>query len=116
MEAAPARLPPDLPDSREFPTGVGVPGSSREFPTPEISLPGNWPTIVLIGDSESNVAIDPAIGGYGVADIYLGEFSPHMGADAISQFAEQNGWFASVRPRARRREPHALFERRGRVF
>ena len=26
---------------------------------------------------ESNVAIDPAIGGYGVADIYLGEFSPH---------------------------------------
>jgi len=29
---------------------------------------------VLIG--ESNVAIDPAIGGYGVADIYLGEFSP----------------------------------------
>ena len=30
---------------------------------------------VLIG--ESNVAIDPAIGGYGVADIYLGEFSPH---------------------------------------
>ena len=32
---------------------------------------------VLIG--ESNVAIDPAIGGYGVADIYLGEFSPHYG-------------------------------------
>ena len=30
---------------------------------------------VLIG--ESNVAIDPAIGGYGAADIYLGEFSPH---------------------------------------
>ena len=30
---------------------------------------------MLIG--ESNVAIDPAIGGYGVADIYLGEFSPH---------------------------------------
>ena len=29
---------------------------------------------MLIG--ESNVAIDPAIGGYGVADIYLGEFSP----------------------------------------
>ena len=28
---------------------------------------------MLIG--ESNVAIDPAIGGYGVADIYLGEFS-----------------------------------------
>ena len=28
---------------------------------------------------ESNEAIDPAIGGYGVADIYLGpgEFSPH---------------------------------------
>ena len=32
---------------------------------------------MLIG--ESNVAIDPAIGGYGVADIYLGEFSPHDG-------------------------------------
>ena len=31
---------------------------------------------VLIG--ESNVAIDPAIGGYGVADIYLGEFSPAL--------------------------------------
>ena len=31
---------------------------------------------VLIG--ESNVAIDPAIGDYGVADIYLGEFSPQM--------------------------------------
>ena len=30
---------------------------------------------MLIG--ESNVAIDPAIGGYGVADIYLGELSPH---------------------------------------
>ena len=30
---------------------------------------------MLIG--ESNVAIDPSIGGYGVADIYLGEFSPH---------------------------------------
>ena len=50
---------------------------------------------VLIG--ESNVAIDPAIGGYGVADIYLGEFSPHrnfledevedledLGGDAVS--------------------------------
>ena len=31
---------------------------------------------VLIG--ESNVAIDPAIGGYGVADIYLREFLPHL--------------------------------------
>ena len=31
---------------------------------------------VLIG--ESNGAIDPAIGGYGAADIYLGEFSPHF--------------------------------------
>ena len=30
---------------------------------------------MLIG--ESNVAIDPAIGGHGAADIYLGEFSPH---------------------------------------
>ena len=37
-EAAPARLPPDLPDSREFPSGVGGPGSSRVFPTPEISF------------------------------------------------------------------------------
>ena len=36
---------------------------------------------VLIG--ESNVAIDPAIGGYGVADIYLGEFSPHYGAGIV---------------------------------
>ena len=50
-EAAPARLPPDLPDSREFPSGVGVPGSSREFPTPEISLPGNWPTIASTSGS-----------------------------------------------------------------
>ena len=33
---------------------------------------------MLIG--ESNVAIDPAIGGYGVADIYLGEFSPQLRA------------------------------------
>ena len=31
---------------------------------------------MLIG--ESNVAIDPAIGGYGVADIYLREFLPHL--------------------------------------
>ena len=31
---------------------------------------------VLIG--ESNVAIVPAIGGYGVEDIYLGEFSPQL--------------------------------------
>ena len=41
---------------------------------------------MLIG--ESNVAIDPAIGGYGVADIYLGEFSPHSplpGTQAGSQ-------------------------------
>jgi hypothetical protein len=44
---------------------------------------------VLIG--ESNVAIDPAIGGYGVADIYLGEFSPQLllvnGAGLVSQAA-----------------------------
>ncbi len=33
---------------------------------------------VLIG--ESNVAIDLAIEGYGVEDIYLGEFSPQEGA------------------------------------
>ena len=44
-EAAPARLPADLPDFREFPPGAAIPGNSREFPTPEISLPGNWPTI-----------------------------------------------------------------------
>ena len=31
---------------------------------------------VLIG--ESNIAIVPAIGGYGVEDIYLGEFSPQL--------------------------------------
>ena len=38
---------------------------------------------MLIG--ESNVAIDPgpAIGGYGAADIYLGEFSPHSGLPLI---------------------------------
>ena len=35
---------------------------------------------MLIG--ESNVAIDPAIGGYGVADIYLGEFSPQAPEEA----------------------------------
>ncbi len=33
---------------------------------------------VLIGESNVLVAIDPAIGGYGAADIYLGEFSPHF--------------------------------------
>ena len=40
-----------------------------------ILAPGNcrWYS-VLIG--ASNVAIVPAIGGYGVEDIYLGEFSP----------------------------------------
>ena len=45
---APARLPVDLPDFREFPPGVAIPGNSREFPTPETLLPGNWPTIVYI--------------------------------------------------------------------
>ncbi len=45
---APARLPVDLPDFREFPLGVAIPGNSREFPTPETLLPGNWPTIVYI--------------------------------------------------------------------
>ena len=39
---------------------------------------------VLIG--ESNVAIDPAIGGYGAADIYLGEFSPQKAAPANLKF------------------------------
>ena len=37
---------------------------------------------VLIG--ESNLAIVPAIGGYGVEDIYLGEFSPHLNRDDSS--------------------------------
>ena len=43
---------------------------------------------VLIG--ESNVAIDPAIWGYGVADIYLGEFSPHQveGVPILSRLSE----------------------------
>ena len=41
---------------------------------------------VLIG--ESNVAIDPAIGGYGVADIYLREFLPHLGKQ-LAQVAER---------------------------
>ena len=39
-EAAPARLPADLPYSREFPPGAGIPGSSREFPTPRSRSPG----------------------------------------------------------------------------
>ena len=34
--------------------------------------------MIMIGPGESNVVIDPAIGGYGVADIYLGEFSPQF--------------------------------------
>ena len=42
---------------------------------------------VLIG--ESNVAIDPAIGGYGVADIYLGEFSPQLRATSGDQRADR---------------------------
>ena len=42
---------------------------------------------MLIG--ESNVAIDPAIGGYGVADIYLGEFSPQW---PISTLSPAEGW------------------------
>ena len=36
--------------------------------------PAGWYSVLM---GESNVAIDPAIGGYGAADIYLGEFSPH---------------------------------------
>ena len=39
------------------------------------TVPAGILRLVAIG--ESNVAIYPAIGGYGVADIYLGEFSPH---------------------------------------
>ena len=49
---------------------------------------------VLIG--ESNVAIDPAIGGYGAADIYLGEFSvnfsPH--SELIFPYDDFNGKLA----------------------
>ena len=58
-EAAPARLPADLPDFREFPPGVAIPGKSREFPTPEISLrvPGNWPT-TSIGRRRANFDSD----------------------------------------------------------
>ena len=39
----------------------------------------------LVAIGESNVAIYPAIGGYGVEDIYLGEFSPHPGRASDSQ-------------------------------
>ena len=41
--------------------------------------------MLIVG--ESNVAIDPAIGGYGVADIYLGEFSPHYTRDLATTAA-----------------------------
>ena len=39
----------------------------------------------LVAIGESNVAIYPAIGGYGAEDIYLGEFSPHPGRASDSQ-------------------------------
>ena len=43
------------------------------------TVPAGILRLVAIG--ESNVAIYPAIGGYGVEDIYLGEFSssPQLG-------------------------------------
>ena len=46
--------------------------------------------MIMIGPGESNVVIDPAIGGYGVADIYLGEFSPHQveGVPILSRLSE----------------------------
>ena len=43
---------------------------------------------VLIG--ESNVAIDPAIGGYGAADIYLGEFSPQVNYPFSNNFEKKS--------------------------
>ena len=45
---------------------------------------------VLIG--ESNVAIDPAIGGYGVEDIYLGSFHQARGEH---KFASLSGGFVT---------------------
>jgi hypothetical protein len=35
---------------------------------------------------ESNVAIVPAIGGYGAGDIYLGEFSPQAPSPSQDMF------------------------------
>ena len=52
---------------------------------------------VLIG--ESNVAIDPAIGGYGVADIYLGEFSPHSPLPGTQAGSSANLPLKSTSPR-----------------
>ena len=53
---------------------------------------------------ESNVAIDPAIGGYGVADIYLGEFSPHPGHPDFTNTAahadDEARFYDSDRPQA----------------
>ena len=54
---------------------------------------------VLIG--ESNVAIDPAIGGYGVADIYLGEFSPHSPLPGTQAGSSANLLLKSTSPRIR---------------
>ena len=53
------------------PPTTGAPGPRGGAPGPRQEC---FIISALIG--ESNVAIDPAIGGYGVADIYLGEFSP----------------------------------------
>ena len=52
---------------------------------------------MLIG--ESNVAIDPAIGGYGVADIYLGEFSPHSPLPGTQAGSSANLLLKSTSPR-----------------
>ena len=69
--------------------GPGVPILSRLSESPtcwhlRVTLTPERPTTSSSGSGyhhdsmigESNVAIDPAIGGYGVEDIYLGEFSP----------------------------------------
>ena len=56
---------------------------------------------------ESNVAIDPAIGGYGAADIYLGEFSPQW----YRRYAVQEALQArTLYPRGRKLESR---EKRG---
>ena len=49
--------------------------TKKKVSTINMKVNAGW-YCVLIG--ESNVAIDPAIGGYGVADIYLREFLPHL--------------------------------------
>ena len=59
---------------------------------------------MLIG--ESNVAIDPAIGGYGAADIYLGEFSPHhMDSAEFSKWSRRMAFELGVFCRQERNAP-----------